>query len=83
MSAFLAVGLKHLPPSTPIPREFRLVGIHQPLRVGHRLVLVLKVFKVEIGLRGGKYSLKPVGSIQLILCLSEEVDYTDSEQRKG
>ena len=74
VSAFHTVGLEHLPPSPSIPWEFRLVRIHQPLRVGHRLILVFKIFKVEIGLGGGKDPLKSVGSIQLILRLSEEVD---------
>ena len=74
VSAFYTIGLKHLPPPPPILGEFRLVRIHQPLRVGHRLILVFKIFKVEIGLGGGKDPLKSVGSIQLILRLGEEED---------
>ena len=74
VSAFHTIGLEHLPPSPPILGEFRLVRIHQPLRVGHRFILVFKIFKVKIGLGGGKDPLKSLGSIQLILRLREEVD---------
>ena len=74
MSSFLAVGLQHLSSFAAVCPELRLVSIHQPLWVGHRLVIVFKIFKVEKGLGSGEDSLKSVGSIQLILCLSEWQD---------
>ena len=69
VSSSLTIGLQQLPSSGSIIPKLGLVGVHQPLRVGHRLVHVGKVFKVEISLWGGKDPFETLRSVQFILCL--------------
>ena len=69
VSSSLTIGLQQLPSSGSIIPKLGLVGVHQPLRVGHRLVHVSKVFKVEVSLWGGEDPFETLRSVQFILCL--------------
>ena len=69
VSSSLTIGLQQLPSSGSIIPKLGLVGVHQPLRVGHRLVHIGKVFKVEISLWGGEDPFETLRSVQFILCL--------------